>query len=366
MAKDAELRQRFLAEAGQLLASSLDYAADARADRADDRAAAGRLVRHRDASTSRASRSRWRSRTSIRRRSRWRTSCAGATRPILTPRPASPAILRGGPAELYPEIPDELIVAGRRGRRAPADDPRARHALGDGGPDADRRPDARRASRSSSAESGRVFDDDDLAFAEDLALRAATAIAERAAVRGAGARRAHAAGQPAARSACPSCPAGRAHAAYQAGERGADVGGDFYDVLPVESGHLVVLGDVTGKGVEAAALTSLVRHSARMAARFDPRPARVLSLINEVLREQSAPVAGDGGVRAGGDQRQPARGSPSPPPGHPLPLLRRAGGRRTPLGEHGVLLGVAGEEDWTETPVAARPPATRCSSTPTA
>ena len=48
-----------------------------------------------------------------------------------------------------------------------------------------------------------------------------------------------------------------------------------------------MLGDVTGKGIEAAALTSLVRHSARMAARFDPRPARVLALVNEVLREQS-------------------------------------------------------------------------------
>jgi sigma-B regulation protein RsbU (phosphoserine phosphatase) len=37
--------------------------------------------------------------------------------------------------------------------------------------------------------------------------------------------------------------------------------------------------------------------------------------------------------------------------GHPLPLLQRAGEPPVPLGEHGVLLGVAGEEGWPETPV---------------
>ena len=46
-----------------------------------------------------------------------------------------------------------------------------------------------------------------------------------------------------------------------------EVGGDFYDVFAVPGAHMVVLGDVTGKGVKAAALTSLVRYTARTAAR---------------------------------------------------------------------------------------------------
>ena len=49
---------------------------------------------------------------------------------------------------------------------------------------------------------------------------------------------------------------------------------------------MVLLGDVTGKGVDAAALTALVRHTAKTAARFDARPSAVLGVVDEVLREQ--------------------------------------------------------------------------------
>ena len=71
-------------------------------------------------------------------------------------------------------------------------------------------------------------------------------------------------------------PGWRIAASYQAGERGTEVGGDFYDLFQVDDGWMVVLGDVTGKGVKAAALTALVRHTAKTAARFDPRPAAVM------------------------------------------------------------------------------------------
>ena len=168
-----------------------------------------------------------------------------------------------------------------------------------------------------------MFDDDDLAFAEDLALRAATASRTRACTP-AQERVAHTLQASLLPERLPEVPGWETHAAYQAGERGADVGGDFYDVLPVDAGHLVVLGDVTGKGVEAAALTSLVRHSARMAARFDARPARVLALVNQVLREQprlSLVTVVCALVETDGEQ---ARGHVASA-GHPLPLLRRAG-----------------------------------------
>jgi phosphoserine phosphatase RsbU/P len=115
-----------------------------------------------------------------------------------------------------------------------------------------------------------------------------------------------------------------------------------------------VLGDVTGKGIEAAALTSLVRHSARMAARFDPTPERVLALVNQVLREQarlSLVTAVCARVEEDGDRARLTVASA----GHPLPLLQRPGEPPRPFGLHGVLLGVDGEEDWSEASVTLSP-----------
>ena len=164
-----------------------------------------------------------------------------------------------------------------------------------------------------SAESGRRFDEDDLAFVEDLALRAATAV-QNARLYAAQERVAHTLQASLLPETLPELPGWETSAAYQAGERGADVGGDFYDILPVEGGHLIVLGDVTGKGVEAAALTSLVRYSARMAARFDPSPgARALAGQRGAARAAAA-VAGDGRVRAGRRPTATAPRSPSPRP----------------------------------------------------
>ena len=51
---------------------------------------------------------------------------------------------------------------------------------------------------------------------------------------------------------------------------------------------MVLLGDVTGKGVAAAALTALVRHTARTAARFDPRPGAVLELVDRDAHRAAA------------------------------------------------------------------------------
>jgi serine phosphatase RsbU (regulator of sigma subunit) len=204
-----------------------------------------------------------------------------------------------------------------------------------------------------SAESGRRFDEDDLAFAQDLALRAATAV-QNARLYQAQERVAHTLQASLLPERLPHLPGWELHAAYQAGERGADVGGDFYDILPVDGGHLIVLGDVTGKGIEAAALTSLVRYSARMAARFDPSPARVLALVNQVLREQSRlslVTAVCGLVQSNGDGAQLTVASA----GHPLPLRRRPGAAPDALGDHGVLLGVEGEDDWTDVTVSLNP-----------
>jgi PAS domain S-box-containing protein len=350
-AKDAELRQRFLAEAGQLLGTSLDYEQTLERvarmivpgladwcgiEMVDEQGESHQVaVAHVDPE---------------------KVQMAHDLRRRYPPDPDAPAgvpaILRGGPAQLYSDIPDELIertaqdeehlalirgLGMRSGMVVPMRI--AGETLG--------------AISLVSSESGRRFDEDDLMFVEDLALRAATAVQN---------SRLYAAQEHVANTLqasllperLPEVPGWETSAAYQAGERGADVGGDFYDILPVEGGYLIVLGDVTGKGVEAAALTSLVRHSGRMAARFDPRPARVLALVNEVLREQprlSLVTAVCALVSTTGDRPTVTVASA----GHPLPLRRRPGRAPEPLGDHGVLLGVDGEDEWSETVVEIEP-----------
>jgi PAS domain S-box-containing protein len=350
-AKDAELRQRFLAEAGQLLASSLDYERTLEAvarmivprladwcgiDMRDEQGDVHQVaVAHVDPEKVEMARE-------LRRR----------YPPNMDAPRGLAAILRGGPAELYAEIPDELLV------RAAADEEHLRMIRDVGMRSAMAVPmriggETLGVITLVSAESGRRFDEDDLTFAQDLALRAATAI-QNSRLYAEQERVAHTLQASLLPERLPELPGWEARAAYQAGERGADVGGDFYDILPVDSGHLIVLGDVTGKGVEAAALTALVRHSGRMAARFDPRPAHVLALINEVLREQprlSLVTAVCALVETNGSRARLTVASG----GHPLPLRRRPGEAPVALGDHGVLLGVGPEEDWAETAVDVLP-----------
>ncbi len=71
--------------------------------------------------------------------------------------------------------------------------------------------------------------------------------------------------------------------AYHPAGEGNDVGGDFYDVFTTPLGCWLVVGDVCGKGPEAAAVTALVRHSIRAFAFVRASPAQVLGAVNEVM-----------------------------------------------------------------------------------
>ncbi|MGW1892335.1 PP2C family protein-serine/threonine phosphatase [Streptomyces sp. NPDC002004] len=67
------------------------------------------------------------------------------------------------------------------------------------------------------------------------------------------------------------------------------LGGDFYDVFPVDGKRFAFfLGDVCGKGPQAAAVTSLTRYTLRAAALHDPDPVSALSTLNRVLHERYA------------------------------------------------------------------------------
>jgi serine phosphatase RsbU (regulator of sigma subunit) len=64
-----------------------------------------------------------------------------------------------------------------------------------------------------------------------------------------------------------------------------EVAGDFYDVFTSGDDWVAVLGDVCGKGAEAAAVTSLARYAARVAALDDPDPVHITSVANLALHD---------------------------------------------------------------------------------
>ncbi len=66
-----------------------------------------------------------------------------------------------------------------------------------------------------------------------------------------------------------------------------EVGGDFYDLFPLSEGTWgFFLGDVSGKGIDAAMVTTLARHTVRAAAVYDPDPVAVLQNLNTVLHKE--------------------------------------------------------------------------------
>ena len=89
------------------------------------------------------------------------------------------------------------------------------------------------------AESGRRYGERDLAFAQELGGARRDGDRERPPLHGARRGRAHAAGEPAAGGAAAGCRAGASRPTTAPGQRGADVGGDFYDVFAVEGGQMV-------------------------------------------------------------------------------------------------------------------------------
>jgi serine phosphatase RsbU (regulator of sigma subunit)/PAS domain-containing protein len=78
-------------------------------------------------------------------------------------------------------------------------------------------------------------------------------------------------------------PGTRVAAAHLAATSDAEVGGDFYDVYPARHGWGIAVGDVCGKGEDAAAVTAAARHSIRVFAHLDAAPAAVLQGTNEIM-----------------------------------------------------------------------------------
>ena len=121
---------------------------------------------------------------------------------------------------------------------------------------------------------------------------------------------------------------------------GNEVGGDFYDVLDDGDCCWLVVGDVCGKGAEAAALTGFLRHTTIAYAREGMGPASVLLAVNRAMLEQDfeGRFATAILVRLRFDGQQAAATIATA--GHPAALIARAGGAIEEHGARGALLGV--------------------------
>ena len=191
-----------------------------------------------------------------------------------------------------------------------------------------------------SAEGGRLFEDADIQLAEELARRAGVSI-ENSRLYTERTRIAHTLQVRLLPDRLPEIPGVVLAARYRAAGELNEVGGDFYDVFPrSESEWALVVGDVSGKGAEAAAITALARYSLRTAAMEEGAPSAALRRLNQAMLSEGTSqfatvvlayisAAADGGL----DVRV-ALG------GHPPPLVLRADGSIETPGRYGVLLGI--------------------------
>lgn len=82
----------------------------------------------------------------------------------------------------------------------------------------------------------------------------------------------------------PHNPRVQFSAYYRPGSTEADIGGDWYDAFEIGDGYIALtIGDVTGKGIEAARLMVLIRQAIRVAALDSKDPQRIASLCNRLL-----------------------------------------------------------------------------------
>ncbi|MEA2420435.1 MAG: hypothetical protein QOE60_2641, partial [Thermoleophilaceae bacterium] len=262
-------------------------------------------------------------------------------------------VLRTGQAELYPDVP-QLVPE--------TDDERARseHVRAFGMRSALVVPMVARGKTLGTLtlatdRSGRRFDEHDLELAEELARRCGMAVdnarlfAERAYI-------ARTLQQSLLPAELPDIPGIEAAARFRPTGEGNEVGGDFYDLFESGGrGWTVVMGDVCGKGPDAAAVTALARYTLRAAAMRERLPSRSLALLNEAMLRQRTdrrfctvayayiePMSE--GARIGF-----ASG------GHPLPLLLRADGTVQPVGEPGSLLGVLPDPNFEDRSLSLGP-----------
>jgi serine phosphatase RsbU (regulator of sigma subunit) len=200
------------------------------------------------------------------------------------------------------------------------------------------------------SESDRRYGAEDVALATELARRAAVA-ADNARLYSDRSRVARVLQRSLLPARLPTVPGLELAPFYM--PAGDQVAGDFYDVFPAGDAWGLVIGDVCGKGAEAAALTGLARHTVRTAAAYEPDAAGVLRALHAALVGEE-----DEGLRfltaaflrlerdRGGFRGMAAVG------GHVPPVIVRASGEVERIAGTGPLLGVMPVASIGERPVA--------------
>jgi sigma-B regulation protein RsbU (phosphoserine phosphatase) len=125
-----------------------------------------------------------------------------------------------------------------------------------------------------------------------------------------------------------------------------EIGGDFYEVFSAGSSSFALIGDVTGHGVTAATLTSMMRYGARFASRLEPQPAAILRRLDEELRGRPGNAlctALCARIEEGAVVLCSA--------GHPPAMVVDAAGSVTEAPEAGPLLGAFEDAAWQQTAV---------------
>jgi serine phosphatase RsbU (regulator of sigma subunit) len=134
---------------------------------------------------------------------------------------------------------------------------------------------------------------------------------------------------------------------YRSATEAAQVGGDFYDIFELEHGKVgIVIGDIAGKGVEAAALTSVVKNAIKAYAFENSSPALVLSKTNELTIKVFSPgyfVTVFFGILSLASGKLTYCNA-----GHPAAIIKRAEGSVDVLTEHSPVIGAFAGTKYTD------------------
>jgi PAS domain S-box-containing protein len=203
----------------------------------------------------------------------------------------------------------------------------------------------------------RRYGEEDLALAEDLAYRCALA-ADNARLYRDRSEIASVLQRSLLPPHLPEIPGVEVGAEYLPVGEANEVGGDFYDVInTVEDGWVCSIGDVRGKGVEAASVTALARYTIRAVTMRDDRPSEVLAALNEAMLRQ---LPEDRFCSAACLRLEPEDGLSGvglevSRAGHPAPLLVRPDAPVEEVGCSGRVLGVFDDAELGESSLRLMP-----------
>jgi PAS domain S-box-containing protein len=253
--------------------------------------------------------------------------------PVDPDEPGLPDVIRTGVAQVVEQVTDELLVASAR-------DPEHLRVLRAVGLNSTMIVPIRAGHRvlgalSFVSSTSRRFDRRDLQLAEDLGRQAGVLIAN-AQLNADRARIAHILQAGLLPERLPEIAGWDVDVAYRAAGVANEVGGDFYDVVPFDGGFAAIVGDVVGKGAEAAVLTALARHTVAAIVESTGDPRHALQVLNRRLCERSG--GGFSHLCTIAVVTITGRHALVVSAGHPPPLLLR-GERVTPIGTPGPLLG---------------------------